>query len=61
MKNNKEIILPILAIIAIYLLTSFVVLDVNFKNWVMEVRLLYSLISPLISFIIYLEFKDDKK
>ena len=61
MKNNKQIILPILTMITIYLLTSFVVLDANFKNWVIEVRLFYALMSPIISIGIYLELRDAKK
>jgi hypothetical protein len=53
MKENKPLIAAILTMVAIYLLVSFAVWDLNAKNWEMGVRVMYSLWSPIFSVLIY--------
>jgi hypothetical protein len=61
MTNNKQqtaaIIGAILTMVVFYFLISFVLLDVNAKNWNMGARVLYCVFSPLFSIWVFVGIK----
>lgn len=61
MSNNKPLIAAILTMVAIYLLFSFAVWDLNAKNWEMGVRVMYSLWSPVFALLAYSGCKIGNK
>ena len=61
MSNNKPIIGALISMLVMYLLISFVVWDLNTKNWQTELRLMYSFWSPIISLLIYISIRADNE
>ena len=61
MSNKKPIIGALISMILMYLLISFVVWDLNTKNWQTELRLMYSFWSPIISLLIYISIRADNE
>lgn len=59
MSNNKPLIGAIISMLVMYLLISFVVWDLNAKNWEIATRLMYALFSPIISGCTYLSIRID--
>lgn len=53
MSKNKPLIAAILTMVAIYLLVSFAVWDLNAKNWEMAIRVIYALWSPIFAVLVY--------
>lgn len=53
MKENKPLVAGLLTTVAIYLLVSFAVWDLNPKHWGMVVRVMYAFGSPIFSVLIY--------
>ena len=51
--KNKALIAGLLTMVAIYLLVSFAVWDLNPKHWEMVVRVMYAFWSPIFSVLIY--------
>ena len=51
--KNKALIAAILTIVAIYLLISFAVWDLNPKHWEMVVRVLFSFWCPIFAVLVY--------
>ena len=53
MKENKPLIAGLLTMVAIYLLISFAVWDLNAKNWEIAVRVMYAFWSPIFAVLVY--------
>lgn len=53
MKENKPLVVGLLTMVAIYLLVSFAVWDLNPKHWEMVVRVMYAFWSPIFSVLVY--------
>jgi len=53
MKENKPIVAGLLTTVAIYLLVSFAVWDLNPKHWEMVVRVLCSFSCPIFAVLVY--------
>ena len=53
MKDNKPLLVGLLTMVAIYLLVSFAVWDLNAKNWEMAVRVMYAFWSPIFAVLVY--------
>jgi hypothetical protein len=59
--KNKALIAAILTIVAIYLLISFAVWDLNAKNWEIGVRVIYSFWCPIFAVLTYFGCKIENK
>lgn len=53
MSNNKPLIAAILTMVAIYMLISFAIWDLNAKHWQTEVRVMYAFWGPIFSVLVY--------
>ena len=53
MKNNKSIIAALLTMVALYLLISFAIWDLNAKHWEVPARVMYAIFSPIFAGLVY--------
>ena len=60
MTNNKPLIAAILTMLAIYLLISFAIWEINAKYWKTEARVMYALFAPIFAALMYSSVKLEQ-